>query len=371
MLHGLYLDSPFTLTEGRLLFEIARHGRGGGVRPAPRARHRRRLPEPGAEPVRGRVPGTRHRSAADARRQEIRITDAGRAAAADLDRRSAGQIAELLRGADCDRLLNAMQVITSELGGRKQTPPMRLRGDRAATTASAVGDAAPAGGAATWAGCCTGTRPSTRPSSAGTPPSRQSARASSPSTRPCATPTRTAPTGWIAEVDGVAGRLGLLRPRQRDHGPAPPAASRAVGARPRPRRDTRRAVPAVRPRGRLRRHHPVDLRPPGGGPQGLPGRRVHLDQRVLRQRLRPPDDEPDLVPPPLTSPRLDSPNPPPQGLTRTSTPGSEVTTLREPRLPLTTIEVTSAGKPLSLVPLAERNLSAPDDNMRPRHARSR
>ena len=25
VLHGMYLDSPFTLTEGRLLFEIARH----------------------------------------------------------------------------------------------------------------------------------------------------------------------------------------------------------------------------------------------------------------------------------------------------------------------------------------------------------
>ncbi len=72
---------------------------------------------------------TRHRSAADARRQEIRVTDAGRAAAADLDRRSAGQIAELLRGADCDRLLNAMQVITAELGradtGRATAPAPR------------------------------------------------------------------------------------------------------------------------------------------------------------------------------------------------------------------------------------------------------
>ena len=26
VLHGLYLDSPYTLTEGRLLFEIASHG---------------------------------------------------------------------------------------------------------------------------------------------------------------------------------------------------------------------------------------------------------------------------------------------------------------------------------------------------------
>ena len=58
-------------------------------------------------------------------------------------------------------------------------------------------------------------------------------------------PDRTA--GWIAEVDGVPGRLGLLRARQRDHRPAPPAAGRAVGPRPRPRRHPRRAVPASSP----------------------------------------------------------------------------------------------------------------------------
>jgi GNAT superfamily N-acetyltransferase len=66
---------------------------------------------------------TRHRSAADARRQEVRIADAGREAAADLDRRSAGQIADLLRGADCDRLLAAMQVITAELDAPGEPRP--------------------------------------------------------------------------------------------------------------------------------------------------------------------------------------------------------------------------------------------------------
>jgi DNA-binding MarR family transcriptional regulator/GNAT superfamily N-acetyltransferase len=116
VLHGLYLDTPFTLTEGRLLFEIARQ-------PAVEVSDLRRSLDIDAgylSRVLSRFEAesliTRHRSAADARRQEVRIADAGRAAAADLDRRSAGQVADLLHGADCDRLLAAMQVITTELG---------------------------------------------------------------------------------------------------------------------------------------------------------------------------------------------------------------------------------------------------------------
>ena len=116
VLHGMYLDSPFTLTEGRLLFEIARQ-------PAVEVSDLRRALDIDAgylSRVLSRFEAesliTRHRSPADARRQEIRVADAGRAAAADLDRRSAGQIAMLLRGADCDRLLNAMRVISAELG---------------------------------------------------------------------------------------------------------------------------------------------------------------------------------------------------------------------------------------------------------------
>jgi DNA-binding MarR family transcriptional regulator/GNAT superfamily N-acetyltransferase len=123
VLHGMYLDSPFTLTEGRLLFEIAR-------RPAVEVSDLRRALDIDAgylSRVLSRFEAesliTRHRSEADARRQEIRVADAGRAAAADLDRRSAGQIAMLLRGADCDRLLNAMRVITAELGSPELGPP--------------------------------------------------------------------------------------------------------------------------------------------------------------------------------------------------------------------------------------------------------
>jgi DNA-binding MarR family transcriptional regulator/GNAT superfamily N-acetyltransferase len=125
VLHGLYLDSPYTLTEGRLLFEIARHG-SVEVSELRRALDidagylSRVLTRFEAESL-----VTRHRSATDARRQEIRSTDAGRATMADLDRRSAAQIAVLLRGADCDRLLDAMRVITAELAqpGQSVTEP--------------------------------------------------------------------------------------------------------------------------------------------------------------------------------------------------------------------------------------------------------
>src|ERR1700722_1312371 len=116
VLHGPYLDSPFTLTEGRLLFEIAR-------RDTVEVSDLRRALDIDAgylSRVLTRFEAeslvTRHRSATDARRQEIRATEAGRAAAADLDRRSAGQIALLLQGTDCDRLLDAMGVIAAEFG---------------------------------------------------------------------------------------------------------------------------------------------------------------------------------------------------------------------------------------------------------------
>jgi DNA-binding MarR family transcriptional regulator/GNAT superfamily N-acetyltransferase len=143
VLHGLYLDSPYTLTEGRLLFEIARHGsvvvsdlrRTLDIDAGYLSRVLTRFE---AESL-----VTRHRSAGDARRQEIRITDTGRAAMAELDRRSAAQIAVLLRGADCDRLLDAMRVITAELGrpGETEVPEPLTTAPRIVTLRrSALGD---------------------------------------------------------------------------------------------------------------------------------------------------------------------------------------------------------------------------------------
>jgi DNA-binding MarR family transcriptional regulator/GNAT superfamily N-acetyltransferase len=123
-LHGMYLDTPHTLTESRLLYEIARQGTAEvswlrqalDIDAGYLSRVLARFESDGLV--------TRHRSAADARRQEIRATDAGRAAVAELDERAAVQVAALLGGTDHGRLLDAMRVITEVL-----SPP----GERAVT----------------------------------------------------------------------------------------------------------------------------------------------------------------------------------------------------------------------------------------------
>jgi DNA-binding MarR family transcriptional regulator/GNAT superfamily N-acetyltransferase len=116
VLHDMYLDTPYTLTESRLLFEIGRQGTAevSGLRQAldiDAGYLSRVLSRFEAD---GLV--TRNRSASDARRQEVRLTPAGRAAAAELDARAVGQIGVLLRGVDCGPLLDAMRVITKTLG---------------------------------------------------------------------------------------------------------------------------------------------------------------------------------------------------------------------------------------------------------------
>jgi DNA-binding MarR family transcriptional regulator/N-acetylglutamate synthase-like GNAT family acetyltransferase len=120
-LHDMYLDTPYTLTESRLLFEVARHGTAG----VPALRQALDIDAGYLSRVLSRFEAdglvTRHRSAADARRQEIRVTEAGRAAVAELDARAATQIGGLLGGVDCAPLLGAMRVITEALG--QQQPP--------------------------------------------------------------------------------------------------------------------------------------------------------------------------------------------------------------------------------------------------------
>ena len=116
VLHDMYLDTPYTLTESRLLYEIARHGTAEvswlrqalDIDAGYLSRVLSRFESEGLV--------TRHRSAADARRQEIRATDAGRGAVAELDERAAVQVGALLGGVDCGRLLDAMGVITEVLG---------------------------------------------------------------------------------------------------------------------------------------------------------------------------------------------------------------------------------------------------------------
>ncbi|WP_036500454.1 MULTISPECIES: bifunctional helix-turn-helix transcriptional regulator/GNAT family N-acetyltransferase [Nocardia] len=108
------LDSDFSLTEARVLFELAHSGPLGvralrtelGLDPGYLSRILARFESAGL--VR------RHRSESDARLQLVHLTDAGRAAADDLDRRSAHDIAELLAGhsaADRQRLRTAMRTI--------------------------------------------------------------------------------------------------------------------------------------------------------------------------------------------------------------------------------------------------------------------
>jgi DNA-binding MarR family transcriptional regulator/GNAT superfamily N-acetyltransferase len=119
-LQNMYLDTPYTLTESRLLFEAARHGTAG----VPELRRALDIDAGYLSRVLSRFEAdglvTRHRSAADARRQEIRVTEAGRAAVAELDTRAAAQISALLGGVDVAPLLAAMRVITEALG---QQPP--------------------------------------------------------------------------------------------------------------------------------------------------------------------------------------------------------------------------------------------------------
>jgi DNA-binding MarR family transcriptional regulator/GNAT superfamily N-acetyltransferase len=120
VLHDMYLDTPYTLTESRLLYEIAKHGtvevswlrQALDIDAGYLSRVLSRFASDGLV--------TRHKSAADARRQEIRVTEAGRAAHLELDQRAAGQVGLLLDGVDRDRLLAAMRVITEVLD-----PPVR------------------------------------------------------------------------------------------------------------------------------------------------------------------------------------------------------------------------------------------------------
>ncbi|GAA4687676.1 helix-turn-helix domain-containing GNAT family N-acetyltransferase [Phytohabitans rumicis] len=115
------VHSPYTLTEARVLFELAQ-------RDAAEVVELRRLLDLDAGYLsrilaRFETDGMvrRSRSAADARRQVIELTEAGRAVQAELDQRSSAQVGELIGAlgeADQRRLLGAMTTIEELLGGR-------------------------------------------------------------------------------------------------------------------------------------------------------------------------------------------------------------------------------------------------------------
>src|SRR5579863_8784705 len=125
LLRGKYLGTPYSLTEARLLFELGQRDctevaglrRAVDIDPGYMSRILTRFCSDGLI--------TRQRSAADARRQVIRLTDSGRSAIAGLDALSVRQTTDMLavvREDDRRRLLDAMRVITDVL---TESPPPR------------------------------------------------------------------------------------------------------------------------------------------------------------------------------------------------------------------------------------------------------
>ena len=131
LLHEGYLASPFSLTEGRVLYELAHRdtataaelGRELGLDPGYLSRILRAFGE------RGLV--RRTRSKTDARQSLLALTDRGHDAFAPLHTRSRDEIAAMLRGlsaADQDRLVGALHTVESLLGARPETKaPYMLR----------------------------------------------------------------------------------------------------------------------------------------------------------------------------------------------------------------------------------------------------
>jgi len=118
LLRGKYLDTPYSLTEARILFELTQ-------RDASEVTDLRRTVDIDAgylSRILARFESAgliaRQRSAADGRRQVIRLTDNGRSVVAGLDSRSAAQTRDMLAAVhdeDRRRLLDAMHVITGVL----------------------------------------------------------------------------------------------------------------------------------------------------------------------------------------------------------------------------------------------------------------
>jgi DNA-binding MarR family transcriptional regulator/GNAT superfamily N-acetyltransferase len=133
LLRGKYLNTPYSLTEARLLFELAQRDtsevtdlrRTVDIDPGYLSRILARFESDGLI--------ARQRSAADARRQVIRLTGGGRAIVAGLDGRSAEQTRDMLDGLrdeDRRRLLEAMRVITETLTGSPRPRGYLLRAPR-------------------------------------------------------------------------------------------------------------------------------------------------------------------------------------------------------------------------------------------------
>jgi DNA-binding MarR family transcriptional regulator/GNAT superfamily N-acetyltransferase len=124
------LDTPYTLTEARVIFELAQ---GEQVEVA--ALRRRLGLDPGyLSRILSRYESDgliiRSRSTSDARRQVVRLTAAGRSAYKTLDERSARQIEAVLEGLAGEehrRLLDAMATIRDVLGDSRRERRVMLR----------------------------------------------------------------------------------------------------------------------------------------------------------------------------------------------------------------------------------------------------
>jgi DNA-binding MarR family transcriptional regulator/GNAT superfamily N-acetyltransferase len=133
LLRGKYLDTPYSLTEARILFELAQ-------RDASEVTDLRRTVDIDAgylSRILARFSSdgliTRQRSAADGRRQVITLAENGRSAVAGLDARSAAQTRDMLAAVhdeDQRRLLDAMRAITDILSESPQPRGYVLRAPR-------------------------------------------------------------------------------------------------------------------------------------------------------------------------------------------------------------------------------------------------
>lgn len=119
------LDSPFSLTESRVLYELAHRAaptaaalaRDLGLDPGYLSRILRTLQRQGLV--------DRRPSAEDGRQRLLSLTEKGRDAFADLDRRSHGQLVAMLGALDAGtraRLVRSMRVIETTLGGAADVP---------------------------------------------------------------------------------------------------------------------------------------------------------------------------------------------------------------------------------------------------------
>jgi DNA-binding MarR family transcriptional regulator/GNAT superfamily N-acetyltransferase len=138
LLRGGYLDSPYSLTEARVLFELAQSGETGRGESEISALRRSLDIDAGYLSrilARFEADGliTRRRSDSDARRRVIALTSAGEHASRGLDQRSGEQIGELLdqlTEAEQQRLTAAMATIQEITEPRNRPATFVLRSRR-------------------------------------------------------------------------------------------------------------------------------------------------------------------------------------------------------------------------------------------------